>query len=254
MMFNVTAQVGDRQGIVYPLGELLIDAEAVEDVSEYAGAYHILEMGLHYRDYVERDILPSLPEIAGFPEPFPFYALPRKLRAQGVTGNIGEAVAAIVAEETLGLAANDIAHIRTQTPFAKRRTPDYLLRLNRQFPPQLANRPPYRQIGQLPDWWPCESKARADSAGARAGVADALCQLAAYWYTLNGTLWQDDVGFGIATCMIYEVSPRIRVHFFLPRDTSGVLDFLSSFPDYDSCIEAVREDDSTLRGLLRACS
>jgi len=95
----------------------------------------------------------------------------------------------------------------------------------------------------LPFWWPAESKARVDPSSASAGVEDAFRQLAAYWYSIHDSLlWRDDVGFGIVFSFVYERSPGVHVHFFLPRDANGLRDLLRSFPDYDAYAEHLEED------------
>lgn len=59
----------------------------------------------------------------------PYERLTGKIRTAGVTGNIGEAFAAIFARRCLGAGIGDIAHVRPCWPFRRRKSPDYLMRL-----------------------------------------------------------------------------------------------------------------------------
>src|SRR5262245_31143757 len=132
---NVTlrVQVGIR-GAPQTIGPIWLDSSSIGNVSSWAGSLHILSMSRHYEDYVVTPRTIQLPVIPGFPLAHPYQCLTGKMRAAGVTGNIGEAIAAIFARCCLGLAIADIAHLRPRRPFMRRQAPDYLMRLRSRMP------------------------------------------------------------------------------------------------------------------------
>src|ERR1700687_3451743 len=91
-------------------GSIVLDVPKVGATSSWAGSYHVLSMGRHYDDYVITGYMPSLPPITGIPAAHPYQRLAGKVRATGVTGNIGEAIAAIFARECVRAAIREIAH------------------------------------------------------------------------------------------------------------------------------------------------
>src|SRR6266849_5519652 len=106
---RVQLGLGGRQ---QPAGTVRLGAESVGGAATWAGSYHILYMDRHYDDYVVTPRLLMFPMIAGFPRVHPYQRLIGKIRAAGVTGNIGESVAALVLRRRLGLALTDMAPLQ----------------------------------------------------------------------------------------------------------------------------------------------
>src|SRR5262245_25043820 len=106
MNVGLTVQLG-LHGPQQFVGLIQLNAGSIGGSAAWAGSYHILEMARHYDEYVVTGMLPSLPVIPGFPVTHPYRRLASKIRAAGVTGNIGESVAAIVARRRFGLALTD---------------------------------------------------------------------------------------------------------------------------------------------------
>ena len=121
-------QLGLR-GTLRALNPIWLDVGSVGAASSWSGSYHVLAMGRHYDDYVITGRILGLPPIVGIPVAHPYERLTGKIRAAGVTGNIGEAIAALFARRCLGAGIGDIAHVRPRRPFRRRKSPDYLMRL-----------------------------------------------------------------------------------------------------------------------------
>lgn len=216
MDVRLNIQRGIR-GIQRPLTPMWLDVGSVGATSSWAGSYHVLAMGRHYDDYVVTSRTIGLPVIAGFPLAHPYERLAGKIRAAGVTGNIGEAIAAIFARRYLGAQIGDIAHVRPCRPFRRRKAPDYLMRLGPLMPAALGPIIPTGASFTWPNWWPVESKARSTEAGSKAARGDALRQLLAYWSVL--ALSQPEVvGFGVIVALTYQPPREVRVNVILPRD------------------------------------
>jgi hypothetical protein len=180
-------------------------------------------MDRHYDDYVVTQRLLMLPVITGFPRVHPYQRLISKIRAAGVTGNIGESVAALVLRRRLGLALTDMAPLQ---PGRRLRSPDYLMRLGPYMPGLFREILP-NGIEQWPHRWPVESKARTTDEGARAARRDALRQLVAYWVTI---IAEDPgaVGFGVVVTLVYQPPREARVSLILPRRPNRLRNHLRS--------------------------
>src|SRR5689334_7762859 len=89
-----------------------ISAEAA-----HSGSYHILSMGQHFDEYVINPRFPPFTNKPQLPPAHPYALLASKIRDSGVTGNIGEALASIIACRFMNLGVSDIAHIKPNVPF-----------------------------------------------------------------------------------------------------------------------------------------
>lgn len=248
MQFDIDVRIGF--GVSHPLGTLRVEEHDIDHVGQFAGAYHVLEMGQHFRDYVVRGSMPLFADIPGFPRTAHYEPLTNKQRAQGVTGNIGEAIAGLLVQRVLQVRSTGIAHIRLQRPFRRRQCPDFMIRLRSTFPAVIAHIPPLPSISHFPEWWPLESKARVDGNGCESAAADAFRQLAAYWYTIAFGLHSGDVGYGLISTCAYDRNQGIRLWMFVPRRVQDVVDYLRSFRSYDDFIESIEDDDGGLRRLM----
>lgn len=199
------------------LNPIYLDVGSVGAASSWAGSYHVLSMGRHYDDYVITDRIINLPAISGIPAAHPYERLSGKIRAAGVSGNIGEAVAAIFARRCLNVGISDIAHIRPRTPFRRRKAPDYLMRLRGFMPGPFGNIIPTALSFQWPEWWPVESKARTTFASASAARNEAFKQLVVYWSLLANSQ-PAVVGFGMIATFTYKPPRELRVNLMLPKN------------------------------------
>jgi hypothetical protein len=217
----VTVKVGTR-GPEVGIGALTLDSTSVGATASWAGSYHILEMGRHYDDYVVSSRLLSLPAIPSFPRAHPYQRLTGKIRAAGVTGNIGECVGALFARRILAAAPGDVAHLQPSQPFQPVRTPDYLMRIGRLLPgPFLV---PSSNPPSFPDWIPVESKARTTEAAANDAARDAIAQLAEHWRRAPAS-----AGYGLVVTLTYRDPRELTATLVLPRDpTNFVADLRSA--------------------------
>lgn len=243
MNVDVTLQLG-LHGLARLAHPIVLDVGSVGAASSWSGSYHVLAMGRHYDDYVVTGTLIGLPPIAGMPLAHPYERLTGKIRAAGVTGNIGEAVAAIFARRHLLAGIGDIAHVRPRRPFRRRKSPDYLMRLSAVMPGPFATMLPRAAPFTWPEWWPVESKARSTKAGSKAGRDDALRQLVAYWCLLVDSA-PDVVGYGMIVSFTYRPPREVRANLILPRDQSGLVIALRTHRE--------NIEESTLRSYLHGC-
>lgn len=221
-----------------------LDVGSVGAVSSWSGSYHVLAMGRHYDDYVITGQILDLPPIVGIPVAHPYERLTGKIRASGVTGNIGEAIAALFARRCLGAGIGDIAHVRPRRPFRRRKSPDYLMRLGALMPGLFAPVVPSAAATAWPTWWPVESKARSTDAGSSVGRKDALKQLVAYWALLLNSQ-PSVVGYGQIVTFTYQPPREVRVSLILPSNQSDLaFELRQSGEDIE---------DSTLRRFLHGC-
>lgn len=243
MNVDVQVQLGVR-GTRRQTNPLFLDVGSVGAASSWSGSYHVLAMGRHYDDYAITGRLIGLPPISGFPVAHPYERLTGKIRAAGVTANIGEAIAAIFARRHLNAGIGDIAHVRPRRPFRRRKSPDYLMRLNDLMPGPFAAVLPSGNPFSWPEWWPVESKARSTKAGSDAGRRDALRQLVAYWCLLANSQ-PSVVGYGIIVGLTYKPPREVRASLILPRDQARLVTEL----------QMNREDieEGTLRNCLHGC-
>jgi len=242
---NVTLQV--QLGLLGPpcaLNPIWLDVRSVGAASSWSGSYHVLAMGRHYDDYVITGRIIGFPPIAAIPVAHPYERLTGKIRAAGVTGNIGEAIAALFARRCLGAGIGDVAHVRPRRPFRRRKSPDYLMRLGNLMPGPFATIVPSAVALTWPTWWPVESKARSTDAGSVAGRKDALKQLVAYWALLASSQ-PGVVGYGQIVTFTYQPPREVRVNLILPRNQNKLaLELQQNGEDIE---------DSTLRSFLHAC-
>jgi hypothetical protein len=218
---------------------IFLDPGAVGMTSRWSGSYHILAMGQHYDDYVITSRVLSLPAITGIPTAHPYQRLTGKIRAAGVTGNIGEAIAAILARRTLGAGIGDIAHIRPNRPFRRRKVPDYLMRIGHLMPSVFQPILPARgNPFNWPEWWPVEAKARSTIIGSNNSRNDALRQLGAYWSAIVGEQ-PLDVGYGLIVTFTYHPPREVRASLIVPRNQSALI------------AELQRDGDALNRSALR---
>lgn len=245
MNVPLNVQLGLR-GPVGGLAPISLDVGSVGAASSWAGSYHVLSMGRHYDDYVVTSRTIGLPPIAGLPPAHPYERLAGKIRAAGVTGNIGEAIAAIVARRYLGTGIGDIAHVRPHRPFRRRKSPDYLMRLGPLMPGIFA--PILAADVSLPgpEWWPVESKARNTETGSDSARRDALRQLVAYWSTI-AAFQPSAAGYGAIVAFTYRPPREVRVSLILPRNQARLTQALSLRKTGDDAT------DAELRASLHAC-
>ncbi|WP_373653486.1 hypothetical protein [Schlesneria sp. DSM 10557] len=249
MNFELTMRVGFR-GISHKLRPLSIAQHDIDHVGQFAGAYHVLEMGQHFRDYVEQGNMPAFPPIPGFPVTAYHEPLTNKQRAQGVTGNIGEAIAGIVSERVLKVPAQGIAHIRLQRPFQRRQCPDFMVRTGGGFPDVIAPLASQYGVTHCPTWWPLESKARVDGNGCKSATSDAFHQLAAYWFTIASGAHASDVGFGFVVTCAYDRNRGVCIRVFMPKNVTALQTHLRGFSSYESFVDAIKADDKPVKDLM----
>jgi hypothetical protein len=242
MNVDLTVQLG-LSGTQIAQPPMWLDPGSVGATSSWAGSFHVLSMGRHYDDYVVTSKILSLPAIAGFPSAHPYERLAGKIRASGVTGNIGESIAALFARRNLRAAIGDIAHVHPRRPFRSRKSPDYLMRIGRCMPGPFRSLLPVLRRFAWPEWWPVESKARATEAGCVSARRDALKQLKAYWSLLARTD-PAAVGYGLVVTLKYQPPRSVRATLLLPKDASALA----------SELVVKRElEDAGLRAALYGC-
>jgi len=238
MYVDVHIQTG-IQGPRSLLGVTWLDSASVGAVSAWAGSYHVLAMGRHYDDYVITSRILGLPAIPGMPPAHPYERLAGKIRDAGVTGNIGEAIAALVARRFFGVAITDIAHVRPRRPFRRRKAPDYLMRLGHLMPGVFAPVIPIGPSFAWPNWWPVESKARSAPSGCVTARREALRQLTAYWSILVASQPQV-VGFGVIVTLTYRPPREVRASVILPSSQGNLVSELNDGAGEDADLGRVR--------------
>lgn len=228
MNVEVNIQVG-LLGLQSSAGNILLDVPSIGNASSWAGSYHILSMGRHYDSYVVTPRTLTFPPIPGFSAAHPYQRLTAKVRDAGVTGNIGECVAALFATRCLKAQVRDIAHISPHTRFQKRRSPDYLMRLKAHLPGIFKSIIP-SGTHAWPDWWPVESKARNSLSGSQAAKRLALRQNIAYWSAIVISQ-PEDIGYGLIVTFTYDASRSLTATLLLPRDRAKLVDELNDKGD-----------------------
>lgn len=236
----------------FPVGQVTVvplDAPDVGAVASFAGSCHIHVMGMHFTDYVlSPSNIPKLPPIQGFPSSHPFDWLKIKVLGKDVLGNIGESVAAIVAQKIFNLQTGDIAHLQVKglkTPDYMMRFCDVLLKKAQQYDPNC----PTLNVPS-PEWWPVESKA-ADGVGRRNRriKAEAFPQLASYWKEVPSS-----AGFGLICGFQHKTSrrqsPSILASLFLPKNQGNIQTRLAAMSANE--IRKAHED-KTLTGGIHGC-
>lgn len=230
MRFQQTAKLAFSSDIELP-NDLYINENHIDVTTDYAGSYHIFEMGRHYVEYCNDDTtFPSFSVLPSFPPSTIFQQLNKKTRAGGVTGNIGEIVSGIVAKRTLGFKTKDIAHLKV---LGNSRTPDYLLCKTQAFCNFLKSVgiATQAQCNQFPRFWLMESKAKT-SGSINSNIKDAFRQIATCWFRMIGT-YEKGIGYGIAIGTTLHRS-SVTIHIFIPKNQNGFVTFLKSFPDKET--------------------
>jgi hypothetical protein len=196
-----------------------IRASSVDVAGDYAGSYHVLEMGRQYSAYVRyRDQRPLYRYSFGLPAWSPAQRLMRRNRAADVTGNIGEIVAGILARRTLGARASEIAHLEARQDG---RTPYYLLVDSDGVRKYVSGLTGVLEDA-LPLHWPLESKAWSRGAADRDAIRDAVRQLAAYWLDTRAG-YPEGVGHGIIVGLALDRPRTVNVYVLVPRDHVALL-------------------------------
>jgi hypothetical protein len=244
MNVDVHVQLGIK-GLQRRVGSVFLDARSVGTASTWAGSYHVLVMGRHYDDYVVTSRTIGLPQVQGIPPAHPYERLTGKIRAAGVTGNIGEAIAAVVARRHLGARIEDVAHVRPRRPFRRRKAPDYLMRIGSRMPGVFSPVLPSGAVFAWPDWWPVESKARTTGSACDRARREALGQLKAYW-SLLAAAQPAVVGFGLVVAYAYQPPRRVVLSLIVPRDRTRLVSEFRTRNERDVT-------DEMLRATLHAC-
>jgi hypothetical protein len=236
-----------------PLNSVTLDPIVMNSISAYAGSYHILSMGRHFNDYVISAAGPPVfPPCMGLPRAYPFLALSNKLRAAGVTGNIGEGVCGVVADAIFGMPLGAFLHVKLKPAAGLRKTPDYMFRLGPflrgVWPAVLPALP-----AALPTWWPVESKARTTRGSVDAAVSsEALPQLASFWYSIRNS-FPNAVGFGMTVGFAYEANPRVLINVFLPSNQARLQTYLASKATYDAFRKHIEKYPNRITRCLHDC-
>ncbi len=217
--------------------QLVISTAAFEAAGDYAGSSHILEMGRHFDAYVAYDSeAPKFGSLSGFPSNLFFEQLLVKARSAGVTGNIGETITGIVATETFGCDAAQIAHLVVRS---KQKTPDFLMHKTNSLESVLKSVTTTPTLS-LPEWWLVESKIRSGEID-KSAITEGLVQLATIWFDMKDELKQD-VGYGIVIGTGLYPKREMRIHLFMPPNETSRLQLLTylnalpSKPKFDSAV------------------
>ena len=207
------------------LSPIQLDVGSVGAASSWSGSYHVLAMGRHYEEYVITSRLIGLPQIAGLPITHSYASLGHKIRAAGVTGNIGESIAALFARRCQSAGVGDIVHIKPRRQFGRRKSPDYLMNLGHLMPRPFASVLSSVPAPTWPVWWPVESKARSTRAASIAARNDALKQLVAYWTALASSQ-PTVVGFGEIVTFTYKRPREVRATLLIPKIPNSLSTYL----------------------------
>lgn len=229
MNVPVVLQLG-LQGNTRSLSSMWIGATTVGHAAAWSGSYHVLRMDEHYDDYVISNRVLGFPPIPGFPAAHPYERLPAKVRAGGVTGNIGECAAALFARQYLNAPIRDIVHVKPRQRYRRRKAPDYMMRLATRMPGVFQPLLGSTVMPSFPDWWPVESKARTTAAQARFARQGALRQLVTYWTLLVRTQ-PAAVGFGMTATLGYQAAAELQVTLFIPSRPQALIRDLRRYGD-----------------------
>jgi hypothetical protein len=189
-------------------------AEFIGSVAEWAGSYHILAMGRHFRSYVLDPEVIRLCEKNQFPYADSFTSLRDKSPSSTVTGNIGQTLTALYAKQFFKAKISDIIILDPKARGKPRKTPDFLFKiesLNEKFPSDNI-------INKLdgPLWWPVECKARKDDdSNIHEAKKEAFLQLLSFWTVIQDK-HPDAVGYGIISIFINSKPPALHLIFIIP--------------------------------------
>jgi hypothetical protein len=209
------------------------------------GSSHILEMGLHYEDYVVTGYLPQLPMIPNLATAHPVLRLLAKTRGSDVTGNIGEIVAAIVANRRWHAQLRGLFHIKATS---SHKTPDYLMRFVPTLPTELSQVIPTGTVQPNFNDWPVESKAGGTKGNTKRYIKNALTQLGSYWFHKRATT-PSVVGFGLIVSLTYRKDRTITVTVISPSDQPNLQAAIDQ-DLYKDFIAKLATDGSNVRGFL----
>ncbi|WP_237229075.1 hypothetical protein [Rubinisphaera sp. JC750] len=240
-----------------PIGSVRLLPHEIGIASAMFSSTYILHMGMHYERYVVSGYLPQFNAVQSiYSTAIPAANATTKTRAQSVTGNIGESIAALVARRKLN--ARRLADIQPLSVSSKKKTPDFRMKFRPMFPWSFQNatgiNPPITF-----DFWPVESKAAQSDSVALNSVKSALLQLGTYWYE-RSYHEPDVVGFGIVVSFIYRGTKNdpkrcIRVHVFCPSNQTAlqneIADRIAASDDRTGFLTELGTENSAIRGYLR---
>jgi hypothetical protein len=212
--FNINIEIGFSPTAAHIWrGWINLTDVSIDHVSRWAGSYQVLSMGEHYNSYVVDAERLAFPPVAGFPVAAPFVPLPDKIRAPSVTGNIGEAVTALVLRHVFRTRLDECLHIKPNAGYAGWKSPDFSAALRARVAAWLGFRaqPLVSVVNEGPIWWPVESKARHSRDGFEGAADAAFRQLIAYWITLPQV-----AGYGVICCLAYGEQQLIRITILVP--------------------------------------
>lgn len=173
----------------------------------------------------------------------PFQQLTGKIRAGGITGNIGECVAALFAQRYLSTRLNQIAHVKPRRPFKSSKSPDYLMNISQSISTVFAGIIPQGFSPIWPDWWPVESKARNSTNESFKARNEALKQLFAYWSQFTNSQ-PSSVGFGLIVVFTYQPPRQVRINLILPLNQTDLIAELN---------KGYKNREATLKPFLYEC-
>lgn len=242
MLVPVSVQLG-LAGRTRHVGDLRLDTASVHATSTWSGSiFHVLEMGRHYEDYVLSPREIRLPNLDTIPSTYPYERLATKIKTTGVTGNIGEAVAAIFARRVLGAPLSAISHVRPKRSFRRRKAPDYLMKIGPLITPAIG----WALNAAGPVWRPrvvaSRIQGQVDSGKHKKRQArEALEQLAACW-TIVMNRQPETVGYGLIVTFAYAPPREVRASFIAPKNQDKLLTILRAgtptASDLEGCLHA----------------
>ncbi|MDP2797110.1 MAG: hypothetical protein Q8N94_06345 [Methanoregula sp.] len=204
-------------------------AESVGTLSEWAGSYHILAMGRHFRSYViDNEEIPLLGNNS-FPYIDRYTSLSKKTPASTVTGNIGQTLTAFYARQFFEAGIRDIVILEQKKQFEVRKTPDFLIQI-KSFNEKFHLDPFLGTLEQVPSWWPVECKARKEGdSNINEAKKEAFLQLLSFWGVIqkNHPLY---VGYGIIAIFINSITPTLHLIILIPKDVER---FSQKIRDYE---------------------
>jgi hypothetical protein len=249
--FELKLHVG-LNGPEISAGSSIISKAEVHNITAYAGSRHIRVMGRHFLDYAAANLpIDPLPISPFDSQSRAFDQLKVKERSPDVTGNIGECVAAIIADQKFQLTQDHICHLQIRQGMS---TPDYVLRIGRQYPQILIDKIPAVQLAVNPPIWiPAESKAIAKSTDLTTRKNSAFRQLVSYWEQIkDSSADRESIGFGLIFCMKYLVeryeTRTIRIFLFSPKNPDSLYTYLKT-TDRDTLLNNPHKNTS-LNGYL----
>lgn len=230
MDIRVTYQIGLQnprkkrgQKNIFPFLPSLEEAtaESVGTISEWAGSYHILAMGRHFRSYVEDHDYVEIRENNLFPYIEYYSSLREKTPASTVTGNIGQTLTALYATQFFDSGIQDIVILDPKTQFKARKTPDFLIKI-KSFKEKFPSDPLIRKLASYPFWWPVECKARKEGeSNIYEAKKEAFLQLLSFWMEIQKD-FPSNVGYGIITIFINSDQPRLHLVLIIPKDLDAL--------------------------------